>query len=88
MIGTFESPELLAISLHCPLTAHSGHLANVDKGQGIWTQPSIVTLPHADRFKCIDNPMNQGSWANTDMHLATDMYVFCVIPSALCHQVV
>ena len=38
MTDTFESPEWLAISLHCPLTAHSGHLANVDNGQGIFTQ--------------------------------------------------
>ena len=61
MTDTFESSELLAISLHCPLTAHSGHLANVDNGQGIWTQPFIAALPLADREMCIDNPVSQSS---------------------------
>ena len=42
IMDTFESPKLLAISLHCPIIAHSGHLANVDNRQGIWTQPFIV----------------------------------------------
>ena len=58
---TFESLELLAISFHYLLSAHSGHLAYVDNGQGIWTQPFIATLSLVDRSKCIDNPVSQSS---------------------------
>ena len=58
---TFESPELLAVSLCCPLTAHIGHLANLDNRQGIWTHLFIVTLLLADRSKCIDNPTSQSN---------------------------
>ena len=32
---SITNTRLLAFSLHCLLTAHSGHLANVDNGQGI-----------------------------------------------------
>ena len=43
---TFESPKLLAISLHC---------------HEILTQPFIVTLPFADTSKYINNPVSQSS---------------------------
>ena len=51
MTDTFESTKLLAISLHCPLTANSGHLSNVENGE------FIVTLPFVDRSKCTNNPV-------------------------------